>query len=165
MGFLKVTCVRLTFLCLVSVQINSDENICKEGLVGEQRRGEPVLSEEIKTVRHAQPDKTKAEMQFLSINKPMGLKEAGRRFAINRSMNGYHLAVNELREKLDEGTWQCELSSSRPARAQGMGKGRKQQPQKLFKMELDQFTYGITRCGRETQHSEGPCQSHVAKRK
>lgn len=43
-------------------------------------------------------------MQFLSINKPMGLKEVGRRFYINTSMNGYHLAVNELWEKPDEGT-------------------------------------------------------------
>lgn len=46
-----------------------------------------------------------------------------------------------------------------------MGEGRKQQPQRPFKMELDQFTYGIMRRGRETQRSEGPCQSHVANKK
>lgn len=65
-------------------------------------RGEPVLLEEIKAVRHTKTNKMKAEMQFLSINKPMGLKEAGR-FAVNISMNGYHMAVTELQEKLDKG--------------------------------------------------------------
>lgn len=104
MDFLNIACVRLTFLCLVSVQINSDDNICKEGLVGEQRRAEPVSSEQIKIARHSQPSKMKAEMQFLSVNKPIGLKEVGRRFAINTSRNGYKLALNELQEKLDEGT-------------------------------------------------------------
>jgi len=53
--------------------------------------------------RHHQPNKTKAEMQFLSINKPMTLREMGRRFAVNTSMNGYHLAVKELQERLNEG--------------------------------------------------------------
>lgn len=67
-------------------------------------RENPVLSEQIKIARDTQSSKTKVEMQFLSINKPMGLKEEGKSFVINTSMNGYHLAVNELWEKLDEGT-------------------------------------------------------------
>lgn len=67
-------------------------------------RGEPVLSEEIKGAGHAQPDKSKADMQFLSIDKPVGLKEVGRRFVIKPNMNGYQLAINELWEKPDKGT-------------------------------------------------------------
>lgn len=65
-------------------------------------RGETVLLEGIKVVRYTKTSKMKAEMQFLYINKPMGLKEAGR-FAVNISMNGNHMAVTELQEKLDKG--------------------------------------------------------------
>lgn len=156
MGFLKVACARLTFLCLVSVQINSDENICKEGLVGEQRKGEPVLSEEIKIARHAQPNKMKAEMPILCINKPRGLKEAGRRFAINTSMNGYHLAVNELREKLHEGTWQCELLSNRPVRARGWGKEENNSPRGRLRWSLINSHTGLWDVGVKPSAQRAP---------
>lgn len=77
----------------------------------------------------------KAEMQFLSINKPMGLKEAGR-FAVNISMNGYHMAVTELQEKLDKGIWPWELSSSHPTRAQGQGKEGNRSPRGLVNSQM-----------------------------
>lgn len=143
-GFLKGSLCQVNpSFCLVSAQINSDKNICKEGLVGEQRRGEPVLSEEIKVAGHVQPNKMKVEMQFLSINKPMGLKEEGRKFAINTSMNGYHLAVNELWEKLDEGTWQCELSSSRPVKARGWKKEENHSPRGHLRQSLINSHVGL----------------------
>lgn len=104
-----------------------------------------MLSEEIKGAGHAQPDKSKAEMQLLSIDKPVGLKEVGRRFVINSNMNEYHLAINELWEKPDKES--CSVNSPTAApQDHGDEDGRKQQPQRLLKMELDQSTNGIINC-------------------
>lgn len=73
-----------------------------------------MLSEEIKGAGQAQPDKSKGEMRFLSMDKAVGLKEVGRRFLINPNMNGYNLAINELWEKPGKGTCSVNCPTAGP---------------------------------------------------
>lgn len=73
-----------------------------------------MLSEKIKGAGQAQPDKSKGETHFLSIDKSVGLKEAGRIFVTNPNRNGYNLGINELWEKPDKGTCSVNCPTAGP---------------------------------------------------
>lgn len=71
-----------------------------------------MSAQEIQGAGHTQPKKSKVEMQFLSIDNPVGSKEVGRRFVFNPNMNRCRLAIDELWEKPDKGTYSVNSPSA-----------------------------------------------------